>query len=199
MSYLSPDYSFKIIVVGNSGVGKTSLLMRLCDDIFSNVYISTIGIDFKIKTFTLDNDYVKLQIWDTAGQDRFNTIVSSYYRNINALIVVFDLSNLKSFTDIDTWISNCNKYSDTTNVFTFIIGSKSDIKCSSITDSMIANVCIKYNATYMETSSKDNINISQTFELLCKKLIETNKFSYKSNIYSTIQLNNTQNNHCCTN
>jgi Ras-related protein Rab-1A len=114
-------------MIGNSGTGKTSLLLRLCNDIFSDIYISTIGIDFKVKTLNIDNKNVKLQIWDTAGQERFKSVISTYYRGIHGIIIVFDLNDIKSFENIDNWMFERDKYCNS-NICTLIIGTKSDIK-----------------------------------------------------------------------
>src|SRR5271165_522496 len=100
------DYLIKVIVVGDSGVGKSSILLRYADDAFSEKFISTIGVDFKVKNLTVDKKQIKLQIWDTAGQERFRTIVSAYYKNIDCVFVIFDLTDVNSFDNIKLWLND---------------------------------------------------------------------------------------------
>ena len=94
------DYLFKLLLIGDSGVGKSCLLLRFADDTYTESYISTIGVDFKIRTIELDGKTIKLQIWDTAGQERFRTITSTYYRGTHGVIVVYDVACGDSFANV---------------------------------------------------------------------------------------------------
>uniref|UniRef100_A0A915I0H3 Uncharacterized protein n=1 Tax=Romanomermis culicivorax TaxID=13658 RepID=A0A915I0H3_ROMCU len=94
------DYLFKLLLIGDSGVGKSCLLLRFADDTYTDSYISTIGVDFKIRTIELDGKTIKLQIWDTAGQERFRTITSSYYRGAHGIIVVYDITDQVSIRTV---------------------------------------------------------------------------------------------------
>uniref|UniRef100_A0A2K5VA02 small monomeric GTPase n=1 Tax=Macaca fascicularis TaxID=9541 RepID=A0A2K5VA02_MACFA len=100
------DYLFKLLLIGDSGVGKTCVLFRFSEDAFNSTFISTIGIDFKIRTIELDGKRIKLQIWDTAGQERFRTITTAYYRGAMGIMLVYDITNEKSFDNIRNWIRN---------------------------------------------------------------------------------------------
>ncbi|XP_022238981.1 ras-related protein Rab-8B-like [Limulus polyphemus] len=100
------DYLFKLLLIGDSGVGKTCILFRFSEDAFNATFISTIGIDFKIRTVELDGKKIKLQIWDTAGQERFRTITTAYYRGAMGIMLVYDVTNDKSFENIKNWIRN---------------------------------------------------------------------------------------------
>ncbi|KAK5979459.1 hypothetical protein GCK32_002629, partial [Trichostrongylus colubriformis] len=104
------DYLFKLLLIGDSGVGKTCVLFRFSDDSFNNSFISTIGIDFKIRTIDLDGKKIKLQIWDTAGQERFRTITTAYYRGAMGIMLVYDITNEKSFDNIKNWIRNIEEH-----------------------------------------------------------------------------------------
>ena len=104
------DYLFKILLIGNSGVGKSSLLLRFSDDTFTGNFMPTIGVDFKIRTLEVDGKTIKLQIWDTAGQERFKTITSSYYKGAHGIIVVYDVTDKESYKNIDTWMNEIDKH-----------------------------------------------------------------------------------------
>ncbi|XP_021344297.1 ras-related protein Rab-1B-like [Mizuhopecten yessoensis] len=99
------DFLFKYLLIGDSGVGKSSLLLRFADDVFSDTYISTIGVDFKIRTVDVDNKVVRLQVWDTAGQDRFKTITASFYRGAHGIMLVYDVTDMVSKQCSDTVVS----------------------------------------------------------------------------------------------
>ena len=104
------DYVFKLVLIGDSGVGKSCLLLRFADDTYTESHISTIGVDFKIRTIQLDGKTIKLQIWDTAGQERFRTITSSYYRGAHGIIVVYDTTDSETFEHVKTWLHEIERY-----------------------------------------------------------------------------------------
>ncbi|XP_059911082.1 ras-related protein Rab-35b isoform X3 [Gadus macrocephalus] len=106
------DYLFKLLIIGDSGVGKSSLLLRFADNTFSGNYITTIGVDFKIRTVEINGEKVKLQIWDTAGQERFRTITSTYYRGTHGVIVVYDVTSAESFVNVKRWLHEINQNCD---------------------------------------------------------------------------------------
>ncbi|KAG0454929.1 hypothetical protein HPP92_023851 [Vanilla planifolia] len=116
------DYLFKLLLIGDSGVGKSCLLLRFADDSYLESYISTIGVDFKIRTVEQDGKTIKLQIWDTAGQERFRTITSSYYRGAHGIIVVYDVTEQESFNNVKQWLSEIDRYA-TENVNKLLVGT----------------------------------------------------------------------------
>jgi len=119
------DYLFILVLIGDSGVGKSCLLLRFADDKWTDSYISTIGVDFKIRTIELDSKTIKLQIWDTAGQERFRTISSTYYRGAHGIIVVYDVTNKQSFENVQRWLTEIDKYARE-NVNKLLVGNKAD-------------------------------------------------------------------------
>lgn len=100
------DYVFKILLIGDSAVGKSSLLLRFAEDIFSDSFLPTIGVDFKIRTIEAAGSKVKLQMWDTAGQERFKSILTSYYKGTHGVLLVYDITDRKSFIDVQNWIND---------------------------------------------------------------------------------------------
>jgi Ras-related protein Rab-1A len=166
------DYIFKIIIVGSSGVGKSALLLRYTDAMFYTNNCSTIGVDYKLKTLeVLVNQVpkiVKLQLWDTAGQDRFRTLAVQYLRGAHAAIVVFSLEDIDSFKNLDYWIELIQKHGN--NGKFFLIGSKCDLPAN-VTDEMIKSLCEKHTElTYIRTSAKTGENINELFETLATDL-----------------------------
>ena len=119
------DYLFILVLIGDSGVGKSCLLLRFADDKWTDSYISTIGVDFKIRTIELDQKTIKLQIWDTAGQERFRTISSTYYRGAHGIIGVYDVTNRASFDNVTRWLSEIDKYARE-GVNKLLVGNKCD-------------------------------------------------------------------------
>ncbi|KAL0401006.1 UNVERIFIED_CONTAM: Ras-related protein RIC1 [Sesamum latifolium] len=120
------DYLFKLLLIGDSGVGKSCLLLRFADDSYLDSYISTIGVDFKIRTVEQDGKTIKLQIWDTAGQERFRTITSSYYRGAHGIIIVYDVTDQESFNNVKQWLNEIDRYASE-NVNKLLVGNKCDL------------------------------------------------------------------------
>lgn len=175
------DYSFKFIIVGDSVVGKSSLMKKYIHDKYEDRLINTIGIDFSIRVIERTDKKVKLLIWDTAGQERFKNIISSYYRDVDAILICYDITNKKSFENLNYWIQKvdnlCNEYAEV-----IIIGTKLDLEEQIIIKYDDANKISKdYGYNYIEISAKDNDSNKLgevIFNPLIDRLIET-KDKYK--------------------
>mmetsp|Transcript_64034 Transcript_64034/g.133511 ORF Transcript_64034/g.133511 Transcript_64034/m.133511 type:complete len:202 (+) Transcript_64034:109-714(+) len=157
------DYLFKLLLIGDSGVGKSCLLLRFADDTYTESYISTIGVDFKIRTLELDGKTIKLQIWDTAGQERFRTITSSYYRGAHGIIVVYDVTDQESFNNVKQWMNEIDRYaSDKVNKM--LVGNKCDLTSKKVVDYDAAKeFADQLGIPFLETSAKNSTNVEQAF------------------------------------
>lgn len=157
------DYLFKLLLIGDSSVGKSCLLLRFADDSYVDSYISTIGVDFKIRTVELEGKTVKLQIWDTAGQERFRTITSSYYRGAHGIIIVYDVTETESFNNVKQWLNEIDRYA-TDTVCKLLVGNKCDLVDNKVVDSQTAKAFAdELGIPFLETSAKDSINVEQAF------------------------------------
>ncbi|KAH3903013.1 probable GTP-binding protein YPT1 [Saccharomycodes ludwigii] len=166
------DYLFKLLLIGDSGVGKSCLLLRFADDTYTQDYISTIGVDFKIKTIELDGKTIKLQIWDTAGQERFRTITSSYYRGAHGIIIVYDVTDLQSFQNVKTWLQEIDRFGNT-GVLKVIVGNKNDLKDKKVVDFETAKeFADSLNIPILETSALESTNVEEAFFTMAREIKE---------------------------
>jgi len=157
------DYLFKLLLIGDSGVGKSCLLLRFADDTYTESYISTIGVDFKIRTIQLEGKTIKLQIWDTAGQERFRTITSSYYRGAHGIIVVYDVTEMESFNNVKQWLHEIDRYA-TEGVNKLLVGNKSDLVSKKQVDAAQAKeLADSLQIPFLETSAKSYTIVEQAF------------------------------------
>uniref|UniRef100_A0A3Q2YIW6 small monomeric GTPase n=1 Tax=Hippocampus comes TaxID=109280 RepID=A0A3Q2YIW6_HIPCM len=147
------DYLFKLLLIGDSGVGKTCVLFRFSEDAFNSTFISTIGIDFKIRTIELDGKKIKLQIWDTAGQERFRTITTAYYRG--AMVSTEPLSLWHATSDVEK----------------MVLGNKCDINDKrQVSKDRGEKLALEYGIKFMETSAKANVNVESAFLTLARDI-----------------------------
>jgi len=163
------DYLFILVLIGDSGVGKSCLLLRFADDKWTDSYISTIGVDFKIRTIELDQKTIKLQIWDTAGQERFRTISSTYYRGAHGIIIVYDVTNRPSFDNVKRWLTEIEKYARE-GVNKLLVGNKADQKEEDGTRQVshqegksFADSC---DIQFLETSAKTGTFVDTAFLMM---------------------------------
>ncbi|KAI1329297.1 P-loop containing nucleoside triphosphate hydrolase protein [Xylariaceae sp. FL0255] len=166
------DYLFKLLLIGDSGVGKSCLLLRFADDTYTESYISTIGVDFKIRTIELDGKTVKLQIWDTAGQERFRTITSSYYRGAHGICVVYDVTDMDSFNNVKQWLQEIDRYA-TEGVNKLLVGNKSDMSDKKVVEYTVAKeFADSLGIPFLETSAKNASNVEQAFLTMARQIKE---------------------------
>ncbi|XP_047171672.1 ras-related protein RABE1a [Vigna umbellata] len=158
------DYLIKLLLIGDSGVGKSCLLLRFSDGSFTTSFITTIGIDFKIRTIELDGKRIKLQIWDTAGQERFRTITTAYYRGAMGILLVYDVTDESSFNNIRNWIRNIEQHASD-NVNKILVGNKADMDESkrAVPTSKGQALADEYGIKFFETSAKTNMNVDEVF------------------------------------
>jgi Ras-related protein Rab-1A len=167
---------FKLLLIGDSGVGKSCLLLRFADDTYTESYISTIGVDFKIRTIDLDAKTIKLQIWDTAGQERFRTITSSYYRGAHGIIVVYDTTDLESFNNVKQWLHEIDRYASE-NVNKLLVGNKSDLTAKrAVSFDQAKEFADSLGIEFIETSAKNSTNVEKAFMMMASQI----KTRYKS-------------------
>jgi small GTP-binding protein len=167
---ISYDFIFKVALIGDSGTGKTSILIRFIEDYFLEDTKSTIGVDFKIVSLQLDTKvYAKMQIWDTCGSERFKSLTSSFIKTCSAFILVFDLTRPSSFQSIENWIKTIRE--NISPKFMILIGNKSDlIEQRAVNKNFILEYCQKRFFNYMEISAKTNNNIERMFKEVAYQL-----------------------------
>jgi Ras-related protein Rab-1A len=184
------DKLYKILIIGDEMVGKSKIISRFINDTYIDLYMSTIGVDFKSKIIVCDNNNIKLQIWDSSGNDKFDSITKLYYRGMNGIIIVFDVKSKISFNNVTKWLDKINNI----NVTKLLIGNNIDSE-RYITYDVAKEFADSHDIEYIETSAKNNINIQKIFQTISEKLINKDTDIEKQNI--NILLNNRHKYSCC--
>ncbi len=180
------DYIFKLVLIGDTCVGKSCILVRFSDDIFNDNYVTTIGVDFRFKTMVIKNKVAKIQIWDTAGQERYRSITTAYYRGAAAIIICCDCTNQESFNNIKNWIEEIAKYTDENSVDKIVFMNKCDLFEERIIKKDEIDKFEKENGIkVLEVSAKTGEGIDNAFEYIISKLIDKNE--KKNNNTLTLQ------------
>ena len=189
---MSADYIIKLLTLGETEVGKTSIVLRYSDDKFHDNKIATIGIDFKIKIIKKGNEKIKVSIYDTAGQERFKNIVKHYYKGANGVLLIYDITKRDTFEKLEFWLEDLKENSDNlNNLFIYLIGNKNDLEERRELDFEEANNFAKEkNIPYIEVSAKTGNNIKKLFDEMIKgtlsKIITNEK--KENNLSNSINL-----------
>ena len=169
----TPDYIFKLLCLGETGVGKTCVILRYSDNKFTKHQMSTVGIDFKIKVIEYKTKQIKLIIWDTAGQERFRNITNQYYNGADGIILIYDVTNRNSFNNVTYWINQITSKSDRTKIGLILVGNKTDDEKSRVITKEEGEILGKNNEIdFMETSAFTNYNIDECFDCVIDQIIK---------------------------
>jgi len=160
------DNTAKILLIGDSRVGKSSVLSKYIDDKFYPNTMTTIGMDYKVKKIQIDDTVVKLQLWDTAGQERFRAITYSYFKDAHGVFVVFDLSDKQSFQNVEGWIRLMQQF-EAGSVLKVLIGNKCDLE-RDVPKEDVQKICAEFKLPYYEVSAKTGQNIVEPFEFMAR-------------------------------
>ena len=167
------DIVFKILMLGDSEVGKSCFLMRYSDNVFVENYITTIGLDYKLKTIKLDSGKViKVQLWDTAGQDKYRTIAKNYYKGSHGILLLYDITKMSSFENIREWIQDIRQEVSPKSII-FLIGNKIDLTDQrKISKEQGEELAEEFKIPFFEASAKSGENVDEVFKALYEKIIE---------------------------
>jgi Ras-related protein Rab-18 len=166
-------YQLKVVLIGDSGVGKSSILLRYTDDRFSDHQPTTIGVDFKTKYETVQGKRLKVALWDTAGQERFRTLTTTYYRGAQGAILVFDVTRQDTFTNLNTWLEQLESADTSRGTVKLLIGNKVDLPNRVVSFEEAELLAKSKGMIYIETSAKTKKGISETFEEMIHKIVDS--------------------------
>lgn len=203
------DHSVKLLIIGDSGVGKTCLLLRWTEGQYNKVKLSsTVGVDLKIKYINTGFEIVKCQIWDSAGQERFKTIINAYFRGANGILICYDITDESTFDNIRNWITKIEEYTDN-KVIVFIVGLKTDLENKRIISYKKGKeLADEYSYYFMEASAKINSNVDQVFRTMVSYIMhykvrnkqknnDNNNSNSNINLQTSNKCNKNDNGICC--
>lgn len=172
MTENKPDYTLKILTIGESAVGKTCILLRFTDNQFLMNHITTIGIDYKSKKITSGQYSVKLKIWDTAGQERFRNITKQYYKGADGILLVYDITDRNSFEKIKDWMKQIQENTIKEQIGIVLLGNKCDLEDRQVSLEEGQNIAKEYGILFWETSAFKDKNITESFEGLTNMILK---------------------------
>ena len=167
-----PNITFKILTIGESGVGKTCVLRRFVENKFLKNHLATIGIDFKTKTLNINNQEIKLKIWDTAGQERFRNITTQYYKGADGIVLVYDVTDEASYEKIRDWMEQILANTQQEDIGLVLLGNKCDMEPRNVTEEMGKKMAEELKVSYFETSALNGIGIKEAFEQLTRDIMK---------------------------
>ncbi|XP_063709682.1 ras-related protein Rab-18 [Culicoides brevitarsis] len=165
--------ALKLLIIGESGVGKSSLMLRFTDDQFEESQCTTIGVDFRTKVMDIDDVKFKLAIWDTAGQERFRTLTSSFYRDAVGAILMYDVTNRTTFDKLDMWLDELEINGNKPNMAKMLVGNKIDRVDRQVAREEGLAFARKHRMLFVESSAKTSENVMNVFEEIVRKIVET--------------------------
>ena len=190
------EITYKVLLLGDSSVGKTCFLKRYIDNTFQDAYLSTIGFDFKFKNVTLkDGKKVKVQLWDTAGQERFRTIAKSYYKGAHGIVLIYDVTSKRTYENIRKWLNQI-KEEASNRISIILVANKIDCEGErEVSKDEGESLAKTSGLTLFEASAKDSINVNESFQYLIERISE----KYANINSNTSKLNNSKNEKkgCC--
>ena len=190
------DLKFKIMILGESMVGKTSFITRYTLDKFGERYLCTIGIDFQVKIVSKNGKEIKLQIWDTAGQERYRNVAKSYFQSSQGFIVCYDISNKNSFNQVKYWVEQIKSISDE-KTKCILVGTKCDLSEREVSEEEGSEFAKKLGFKFFETSAKLNMNVNEAFDGLLDEILLNYRGSKRNSMMLSKKLNKKEKKSCC--
>ena len=188
-----PSITFKILTIGESGVGKTCVLRRFVENKFLKNHLATIGIDFKTKTLNINNQEIKLKIWDTAGQERFRNITTQYYKGADGIVLVYDVTDEASYDKIREWMEQILSNTQQDEIGLVLLGNKCDMEPRTVTEEMGKKMAEELKISYFETSALNGQGIKEAFEQLTRDIMKKKGVGDGNNDAGKVELNKKKN------
>ena len=180
---MTEECVYKVLLLGDTTVGKTCFLMKYTDKTFQDIHMATIGLDYRLKSMKLKSGKnIKLQIWDTAGQDRFRAITKNYYKGSHGIILIYDVTNIQTFENVKSWVNQIREEAST-NVIIYIAANKIDMEEERKVSKEEGEEKAKYhNVAFLETSALNGTNIEKAFQELINDVYHNNKGDFKKDV-----------------